>query len=105
MTYEELLRETAKKKQSAINEINNALNGECGWLMKHELKNNAGRIAWLYLAKEFCETLAEHVGEFIEQTGDVYSIDAKEIGDIYMAYEDDDPNLYDLLPTEARLFD
>ena len=105
MTYNELLSETAKKKQLALKDINAALNGSGGWLMKHELKNKAGSIAWLYLAKEFCETLAEHVGEFLEQTGDINSIEAREIGDIYMAYEDDDPDLYNLLPTEARLFD
>lgn len=105
MTYQELLTATAVKKQEAIKEINTALNGPAGFLTKAEIERNPGLVAWLWLAKEFCETLAEHVGEFIEQTGDIDSIEAREIGDIYMAYEDDDPDLYYKLPCEAQLFE
>lgn len=70
-----------------------------------EVERNPGSVAWVMLAQEFCETLAENIGDFLEQTGDIDSIDAREIGDIYVAYENDDPDLYELLPTEARLFD
>lgn len=105
MTYQELLQETAKKKQKAIEDINRALNEPAGFLVKAELERNPGGIAWLWLAQEFCETLAEHVGEFLEQTGDINSIEAHEIGDIYMAYEDGRSDLYELLPVEAQLFE
>ena len=104
MTYQELLEATAKKKEAAIKELNKALKGPAGFLVKAEIKRDPGMVAWLYLAKEFCETLAENVGEFIDQTGDIDSIEAREIGDIYMAYEDNDPGLYELLPVEAQLF-
>ena len=43
--------------------------------------------------------------DFIAQTGDINGLEAHEIVEIYMAYEDDDPELYELLPLEARLFD
>lgn len=107
MTYEELLRITAEKKRKAVKELNEAVKpgNPLGFLAKAELERNPGAVAWNWLAKDFCETLAEHIDEFLEQTGDVDSIEAREIGDIYMAYEDDDPDLYELLPTEARLFD
>lgn len=62
--------------------------------------SRSDREAWAS-AKDFCETLAEHVEEFIEQAG---RPDAREIGDIYMAYEDGDSRLYELLPDEAKLF-
>lgn len=73
--------------------------------MKAEIERDPGTVAWLWLAKDFCENLAEHVEEFMEQTGDIDSTEAREIGSIYMAYEDNDPDLYEMLPTEARLFD
>lgn len=104
MTYEDLKRTTAEKKVQAIKKINAAINGPAGWLAKAEIERDPGTVAWLWLAKDFCETLAEHVGEFIEQAGGVDSPDAREIGDIYMAYEDDDPELYNMLPVEAQLF-
>lgn len=44
------------------------------------------------------------IDEFIDQAGGVNTEEAHEIGDIYMAYEDDDPDLYNLLPVEAQLF-
>lgn len=107
-TYQNLLEETAAKKQKWIHDINKALNGKAGCLVKAELENKAGSIAWVCLAKEFCEKLAEHVSEWTTDADgnfDVNNPDAEEIGRIYMAYEDDDPDLYEMLPLEARLFD
>lgn len=62
-------------------------------------------VAWHYLAREFCEKLAEHVDEFIEQAGGVDTTEAREIGEIYMAYEDGSTNIYSYLPIEAQLFE
>ena len=104
MTYDELLQATAEKKKAAVREINAALKGPGGFLVKAEIERKPGSVAWHWLAQEFCETLAAHVEEFIQQTGDVDSLEAREIGAIYMAYEDDDPDLYELLPVEAQLF-
>lgn len=104
MTYQELLTATAEKKRQAIRNLNTALNGPAGFLAKAEIERDPGAVAWSWLGREFCETLADHVGEFIEQAGGVDSPDAREIGDIYMAYEDGDPELYDRLPVEAQLF-
>ena len=104
MTYAELLQITAEKKKAAIRDINKALRGPAGFLVKAEIEKDPGSVAYHWLAQEFCETLAAHVSEFIEQTGDVDSMEAREIGAIYMAYEDSDPDLYDLLPLEAQLF-
>ena len=103
MTYEELLRITAEKKKRAVKELNTAI--KTSFLARAELERKPGSVAWLWLAKDFCETLAEHIDEFLEQTGDIDSLEAREIGSIYMAYEDGDPDLYEYLPTEARLFD
>lgn len=105
MTYQELLATTAEKKKEAIRDINKAINGPAGFLAKAEIERDPGMVAWLWLGKEFCETLADHVGEFIEATGDIDSLDAREIGSIYMAYEDSDPDLYYMLPVEAQLFE
>lgn len=105
MTYDELLEITAEKKRKAVAQLNAALKGPLGFLMEAEIKKNPGSVAWLFLAKEFCETLADHIEEFLEQTGNIDSFDAREIGDIYVAYENSEPYLYDILPTEARLFD
>lgn len=104
MTYNELLQETAEKKRKVIAEINEALEGPCDFLVKSEIEKNPGNVAWHYLAKEFCEKLAEHVDEFIEQVGGVNSVEGHEIGDIYMAYEDGNEDIYELLPVEAQLF-
>lgn len=101
MTYNELLRETAEKKRKAIAEINAALKGPCGFLVKAEIEKDPGKAAWYHLAKEFCETLAEHIDEFMEEGEDV----AREAGNIYMAYEDGDSDLYSYLPIEAQLFE
>ena len=105
MTYADLLKETAEKKRKALGKFNSALSGKAGFLVKAEIERKPGSVAWLYLAKEFCETLAAHVEEFIEQAGGVDTPEAREIGDIYMKYEEGDPDLYDYLPTQARLFD
>jgi len=104
MTYDDLLKTTAERKKKAVAELNAALNGPLGFLCRAEIEQKPGTVAWLWLAKDFCETLAEHVGEWIEAAG-VDSYEAREIGDIYVAYENSDPQLYDLLPTEAKLFE
>lgn len=101
MTYDELLAETAKNKRAAIAELNAALKGPYGFLVKAEIEKDPGKTAWHYLARAFCEKLAEHIDEFTTEGGDT----AKEVYDIYMAYEDGDSNLYSYLPVEARLFD
>lgn len=101
MKYSELLKKTHMKKHEAIKEINAALKGPMGFLVKAEIKRNPGAVAWHYLAKEFVEQLAEHIDEFIAEGDDV----AGEVQEIYMAYEDGDSNLYDLLPVEAQLFE
>lgn len=105
MTYNDLLRNTAQRKQDAITELNKALNGPTGFLVKAEIEKNPGSVARAWLAKEFCEQLADHISEFIEQAGGVDSYEAREIFDIYVAYEDDDPDLYEKLPAEAQLFE
>lgn len=102
MTYEELLRKTEDRKRKAVRELNNAIRKS--FLAKAEIERNPGMVAWLWLAKDFCEELAEHIDEFLSQEGED-TLEAREIGTIYMMYEDDDPDLYDYLPTEARLFD
>lgn len=101
MTYDELLKETATKKREAIAEINTALKGPCGFLIKAEIEKAPGKVAWHYLAREFCEKLAEHIDEFMQEGDDV----AREAGEIYMAYEDGDSDLYNYLPVEAQLFE
>lgn len=105
MTYNELLAETATKKRDAIAELNAALKGPCGFLIKAEIEKDPGKVAWSYLARDFCKKLAEHIDEFIEQAGGVDTMEAREIGDIYMAYEDGRSDLYDYLPVEAQLFE
>lgn len=106
-TYQDLLRETEQKKKKVLKELNTALNGKAGFLVKAEIERSPGKVAWLWLAKEFCEKLAEHVSEWTtDENGnfDTWNSEANEIGRIYMAYEDDDPDLYELLPIEAQLF-
>lgn len=101
MTYSELLAITAEKKKKAIREMNSALRGKAGWLVEAEIKRNPGMVAWLWLAKEFCETLAENFDEIYSAADEG---DRWEISDIYMGYEDDSEDLYDILPVEAQLF-
>ena len=101
MTYNELLKETEIKKQKAIKDINKSLRGPMGFLIRADIENNPGKIAWSFLAREFCETLAEHLDEISES---VNERDRFDICRIYMAYEDDDEDLYELLPIEAQLF-
>lgn len=102
MTYQDLLAKTARRKAAARKELSAALKGKAGWMVKAEIERKPGAVAWLYLAKDFCEELAQHVDEWV--TGDPWDMEGREIGAIYMAYEDDDPDLYDLLPVEAQLF-
>ena len=103
MTYEELLEETAVRKREIIAELDAALKGPAGFLVEAEIRRSPGKAAWFILAKEFCEKLAEHIDEFIDEGEDM----ACEVQRIYMAYEDgdEDEDIYDYLPTEARLFD
>lgn len=100
MTYNDLLQETAEKKRKALAELNAALKSEAGFLVKSEIKRDPGGVAWAYLAREFCEKLAEHIDEFMDEGEGT----AQEVSEIYMAYEDGGENLYELLPLEARLF-
>lgn len=107
-TYQDLLEETAAEKKRITKQLNDALKGAGGFLVKAEIEKNPGMCAWLWLAKGFCEKLAEHVSEWISDADgnfDVNNPDAEEIGRIYMADEDSDPDLYEMLPVEARLFD
>lgn len=104
MTYADLLKETAIKKQKALKELNSALRGPAGFLCKAEMESNMGAVAWLWLAKDFCEALSDHISEFIDQANGEITDELADIEQIYMAYEDDDPDLYDLLPVEAQLF-
>lgn len=101
MTYDDLLKETAAKKRKAIAEINAALKGPCGFLVKAEIEKDPGKAAWHYLAREFCEKPAEHIDKFMEESEDV----AREVSEIYMAYEDGDRDIYSYLPVEAQLFE
>ena len=100
MTYSELLNSTAEKKRTAIRELNAAMKGDAGFLVKAEIQCDPGAAAWAYLAREFCETLAEHIDELAAEMED-----NPEIFNIYSAYMDGDTDLYSYLPTEARLFD
>ena len=101
MTYQELLTATAKRKELALQELDGSLQGPGGFLVRAEIERNPGMVAWLWLAKDFCEALAEHMSELLEQADDS---EARELYDIYTAYEDNDDRLYELLPDEAKLF-
>ena len=101
MTYEELLKETAARKRGVLVGIDAALKGPAGFLAEAKIRKDPGKAAWILLAKEFCEKLAEHIDEFMDEDESA----AQEAMEIYMAYEDGDEGLYGLLPTEARLFD
>ena len=101
MPYDELLKETAARKRSVLAGIDAALKGPAGFLVEAEIKKDPGKAAWFILAKEFCEKLAEHIDEFMDEDEST----AQEAMEISMVYEDGGEGLYDLLPTEARLFD
>ena len=102
MTYNDLLRETARKKVKAIKDINKKLNDPLGFLVKHEIEADPGAVAWHWLAKDFCETLYKHFDEIYESLEEEY--ERFEVSDIYAAYCGNADNLYDLLPLEAQLF-
>jgi hypothetical protein len=107
-TYNDLLRETEQAKNAWWAQTRKALRGPAGFLVKAEIEKDPGSVAYVFLAREFCEKLAEHIDEWTtDEQGnfDPWNLQAREIGDIYMAYEDGSSDLYDLLPTEARLFD
>ena len=101
MTYEELLKETAVRKRKILADLDTALKGPAGFLAEAEIKKDPGKAAWFILAKDFCEKLAEHIDGFMDEDESA----AQKAMEIYMAYEDGDEGLYELLPTEARLFD
>lgn len=101
MTYHDLTKMAGEKKKRAVEELNNALKGDLGFLVKAEVEKNPGSVAWSYLARWFCETLAENIDEIYEKSGET---DKREIADIYMGYEDNRSDLYELLPVEAQLF-
>lgn len=102
MTYWELLEITDRKKKEVQRKLNTSLNGSNGWIVKAEIERNPGGLAYIALAKEFLETLDANMGEIL-QSLDEY--DQREIYDIIACWYDDDPDLYDRLPTEARLYD
>lgn len=101
MTYQELLKQTKAKKAKVIRDLNKALNGDAGFIVKAEIENNPGSVAWAFLAREFCESLAENLEEIYESAD---CFEQRDIYDIYDAYENRDPDLYELLPVEAQLF-
>lgn len=103
MTYAELLRTTADQKEKALRQLNDGIrNPQLGFLVKEDIKQNAGSIAYYMLAKGFCQAIAENLDDLLAS---VDKYDGDDIVRIYMAYYDDDPDLYQMLPTEAKLFD
>ena len=101
MKYSELLEKTHIKKLEAIREINVALKGPCGFLVKNEIQNKPGAVAFHWLADFFIQQLIEHMDEFMAEDNNV----AEEVQRIYMAYENGDSDLYYQLPIEAQLFE
>lgn len=102
--YYELLRKTEKKKLEALTKLNNALNGNGGFLVKAEIERNPGMVAWLWLAKDFCEELGDHIEEYVESVGGYDTCEGIELCDIYQTWYNDESGLYELLPVEAQLF-
>lgn len=103
MTYDELLRTTAEKKASAVRSLNNAIRDpRAGFLASAEIERKPGSIAWCFLAHDFCEAIINHLDELLDSVDSQYEKD--DIVRIYMAYYNDEPDLYDLLPAEAQLF-
>lgn len=105
MTYYELLERTEAKKQKILREFAAAIKGNAGWLVKEEIKRNPGRIAYDYLAKDFCEELGNNIEEYVESVGGYDSYEGIELCGIYQTWYNDEDGLYDLLPVEARLWD
>ena len=106
MTYWDLCKATEAKKQEVLKKFGKDLKGPGGFLVQAEIERDPGMVAYLWLAKDFCETLADHIGEWVEELeaiGDTAT--AREISDIYMGYEDGRHDLYDILPVEAQLWD
>ena len=103
MTYAELLRTTGERKQKAVAELNSAMaNPQLGFLARGEIQRDPGMVAWLWLAKDFCEAIAANLDELLAS---VEEYERDDIVRIYMAYYDDDPDLYDMLPIEAQLYE
>lgn len=102
MTYAELLKTTAEKKAKVIHDLNKGLRDpQLGFLVKADLERNLGNVAYYWLAKDFCEAIADNLDDLLAS---VDKYDGDDIVRIYMAYYDDDPDLYELLPVEAQLF-
>ena len=107
MTYAELLEKTEAKKKTVLKMFVNGLKDKYGFLVADEIKRDPLGVAYVYLARDFCDELEQHADEFIEQFGGVYnSYEAYEICDIIVAYEENRlADLYELLPIEAKLFE
>ena len=57
MTYNDLLKETAIKKHDAIAEINAALNGPCGFLIKAEIEKTLVKLLGIISLKSSAKNL------------------------------------------------
>lgn len=102
MTYADLLKATAERKTKVIRQLNAAVNHpQLGFLSKAEIERDPGMVAWLWLAEGFCRTLAENWEEIWSSADE---LEREDIGRIYVAYEESDPDIYNLLPVEAQLF-
>lgn len=105
--YYHLLEVTQKRKEAFRRKYLAPLAGKGldpgQMLALEELRRNPSRLQWVF-AREFLDELIDHCGAFIEQFG-IDSPDAREVGDICMAYEYDRPDLYELLPVEAKLYE
>ena len=103
MTWDELLRITGERKLKAVRELNAAIeNPSLGFLARSEIQRDPGMVAWLWLAKDFCEAIADNLDDLLAS---VPEYDRDDIVRIYMAYYDSDPDIYDMLPIEAQLFE
>ena len=103
MTWDELLRITGERKQKAVAQLNTAIeNPSLGFLAQSEIQRDPGMVAWLWLAKDFCEAIADNLDDLLAS---VPEYDRDDIIRIYMAYYDNDPDIYDMLPVEAQLFE
>lgn len=105
MTYYDLLAKTEKRKRNVLKDFAKAMRGKAGWLVKAEIERNPGRVAYVWLAREFCEELADHIEEYVKSVGGYDSYEGMELCGIYQTWYNNEPGLYDLLPTEARLWD
>ena len=105
--YYHLLEVTQKRKEAFRRKYLAPLAGknlDLGQMLAlEELRRNPGGLQRIFVGW-FLDELVNNCGDFIEQEG-IDGPNAKEIYDITMAYEHDDPDLYDLLPVEAKLYE